>query len=215
MKTGVITNGSILWKKDVLYDLMNAETVNITLSAGTDETFRKLHRPFKSLSIEKVFEGMKSFASAFKGELWIEVMLVKGINSGEDEMKKIKKLISKLNPHKVFVMTPTRPPAETDVFSPDRQTIEKALQLFDGIDASVPEDGGFGISALETAADEIIGICKRHPLRLEQARQIENSRGKDVVKILERRGIVERVRYGEYIFLEYIPNKKNVGKIKK
>lgn len=76
----VITNGSLLFMPDVREDLRAADVVMPSLDAADEETFRRINRPWAKLQIALIIEGMVAFREMFENQLWIEVMLVKGLN---------------------------------------------------------------------------------------------------------------------------------------
>ena len=64
-KCAVITNGSLLWNKDVRKELMKADIVLPSLDAWDEESFKKINRPHGSLNFEKVVEGMITFRKEY------------------------------------------------------------------------------------------------------------------------------------------------------
>jgi len=172
-KVAVITNGSLLWMEEVRRDLSEADVVNITMSAGDSEIFRGLHRPHGSLSFEKVWDGIQEFARAFKGHIWAEIMLVDFVNTDLESMHALHRLIDNVKPSRIYVMVPTRPPAEPWVRIPGPEKILSALAFFGGVKVTQLEQGDFGLDAFRTAHEAISEICRRHPLRLSQARKID------------------------------------------
>ena len=108
----VITNGSLLFIKKLRNDLQNADLVVPSLDAATDEIFRKIDRPFPSLDIEKIINSFKDFRREYKGLIWLEVMLVKGINDDLKHIQKLKTIIREINPDKIQLNTVVRPPNE-------------------------------------------------------------------------------------------------------
>jgi wyosine [tRNA(Phe)-imidazoG37] synthetase (radical SAM superfamily) len=85
----VLTNGSLLWEERVRKNLSYADLVVPSLDAVSEEVFRRVNRPASGLSIEKVLRGLESFTWSFKGKIYLEVMLVKGMNDSEEEIVKL------------------------------------------------------------------------------------------------------------------------------
>jgi len=79
----VLTNGSLLWRKSVRDDLALADLVVPSLDAVSSGIFKRINRPAKGLSIKKVLDGIKKFADDFKGEIRLEIMVVKNINDSK------------------------------------------------------------------------------------------------------------------------------------
>ncbi|KDR95425.1 hypothetical protein SAMN02745945_02131 [Peptoclostridium litorale DSM 5388] len=109
----VITNGALLCEPDVRDELMNADIVLPTLDAFDSESFKRINRPHTSLVFKDVYKGLVEFSHAYKGELWIEVMIMDGINDDLESLGKIKELLEDVTYSRVYINTPVRPPAES------------------------------------------------------------------------------------------------------
>ncbi len=109
----VITNGTLLDRPDVQRDLVKAELVVPDLDAVSPEVFERINRPHPGLKLDRMIKGLIQFRQMFKGQLWVEVMLVKGINDSPVELLKIKGVLDQVNPDKIHLNTVLRPPAET------------------------------------------------------------------------------------------------------
>lgn len=108
----ILTNGSLLYRKGVRDSLKKADLVIPSLDAATAKTFKKINRPAKSLKIEKIIKGLVDFRKEYKGKIWLEIMLVKGINDQKKEIEKLKRSIAKIKPDRVQLNTVARPPCE-------------------------------------------------------------------------------------------------------
>jgi wyosine [tRNA(Phe)-imidazoG37] synthetase (radical SAM superfamily) len=110
----VITNGSLLGREDVRRELMGADVVVPSLDAGDRETFERINRPDPRVDFESMVRGLVTFARAFKGKLWLEVLFVKGVNDGEESVRKIAAFAKRIDPDRVQLNTVVRPPADAD-----------------------------------------------------------------------------------------------------
>jgi wyosine [tRNA(Phe)-imidazoG37] synthetase (radical SAM superfamily) len=61
ISVAVITNGTLLYRQDVRADCAKADVVLPSLDAGDEETFRKINRPCRDISIEKLVSGLCAF----------------------------------------------------------------------------------------------------------------------------------------------------------
>ncbi|MFH2012727.1 MAG: radical SAM protein [Pseudomonadota bacterium] len=109
----VITNGTLLYQKKVRNALRNADLVIPSLDAVTKEVFSRINRPHSSLEVNRIIDGLKSFSGEFNGEIWLEIMFVKGQNDHPNEVNKLKTIASEINPKKIHLNTVIRPPAES------------------------------------------------------------------------------------------------------
>ena len=190
----VITNGSLLFLEDVRHDLKKADVVLPTLDAGNEKTFKTINRPHGHIKYDAMLQGLVDFRSGYSGQIWLEVMLVKGLNDTEDELLNIRQAVDMIQPDRVYVVIPIRPPAESWVKPPDPVTILKAQQILgEAIPLTGLESGQFGLQEFSDARQAIMGIASRHPLRREQAADIEKtfSAPEMVKQMLRDKEIVE------------------------
>jgi len=109
----VLTNTSLLWRKEVQTDIVGSDLVVPSLDAGSQLVFELVNRPHSSLTLDRVVDGLRDFSTSFEGDIWLEVMLVSGMNDGEDELELISDAISEIDPQKVQLNTVIRPPSES------------------------------------------------------------------------------------------------------
>ena len=126
----VLTNSTLLSQKSVRNALSDADLVVPSLDAATQKNFDRINRPHSSLKIRQVIEGLKNFRQEFSGKIWLEILLVKGVNDSPAHIKKLKKAISKINPDKIQLNTVVRPPAENSALPLSPQELDKIREFF-------------------------------------------------------------------------------------
>ena len=215
MPIAVDTNGSLLYREDVRNDLSQADVVMPSLDAGTAGTFRRINRPHRGIDFEAVVEGMEKFRQEYDGEIWLEVMLVKGINDSEKELEAIKSRLEKIEPDRIYINVPIRPPAESWAVPPDKEAITLAHTILgDGnvVDIVAEETGEFSIEGFTNPEDAILAIIRRHPMREEQVietlKKFEVRDLHDDLKRLEESGKIKKVRYREKVFWLTVEEKR-------
>ncbi len=172
----VITNGALLFREDVRHALMEADVVLPSLDAGDAPTYRRINRPHQALDFEQIVHGLILFREAFSGQIRLEVMLVKGVNDDDSQLKRIRKLAWAIRPERIDVAIPIRPPAEPWVEPPDPERILLAQRLLRSAETMTRrEDGAFELAGFTTLLDAVIGFSLRHPLRWDQAKQLEEA----------------------------------------
>ena len=203
----VDTNGSLLYREDVRNDLSQADVVMPSLDAGTAETFRKINRPHRGLDFKAVVEGLERFRRDYNGEIWVEVMLVKGLNDTERELKALKSRLEKIEPNRTYINVPIRPPAEPWAVPPDKDAIRLAHAILSDanvVDITEEETGDFSIDGFTNPEDAILAIIRRHPMRAEQVietlRKFEKGDIHDSLKRLEESGEIKKLKYREKVF---------------
>jgi wyosine [tRNA(Phe)-imidazoG37] synthetase (radical SAM superfamily) len=165
----VLTNGSLLYLPEVQVDLMPADAVLPTLDAGTDEVYQQVNRPRPELIFERLVGGLQSFRRVYGGKLWVEVMLVKGLNDGEEALRDLAAVLARIRPDEVHVNRPVRPPAEGWVSVPDEEALARAAAIL-GQGARVVRGAG-GVLDLSGHGDlheAVIEILARHPMSADE-----------------------------------------------
>jgi wyosine [tRNA(Phe)-imidazoG37] synthetase (radical SAM superfamily) len=110
--------------------------------------------------------GLIDFRREYDGKLWVEVMLVSGLNDTEAALKEIAIWFEKIRPDEVHLVQPTRPAAETWVKPPDQEGLQRARAILGETSRIVmPAVGSFDFSGEEDLIDAIVGIITRHPMR--------------------------------------------------
>jgi wyosine [tRNA(Phe)-imidazoG37] synthetase (radical SAM superfamily) len=167
----VITNGSLLHLPEVRRDLLDADAVLSSLDAGNAQLYRKVNRPWPDLTFELLLQGLTDFRREFPGRLWIEVMLMKGINDGEEALLEIARILAGIQPDQVHISLPSRPPAEPEVALPDEEAIRRAEAIL-GVRARAvrPSGGSFDLSGSEDVSDAVLAIIGRHPMAEQELR---------------------------------------------
>ncbi|MDD4939559.1 MAG: radical SAM protein [Candidatus Omnitrophica bacterium] len=125
----VITNASLLAEPSVRRDLLNADLIVPSLDAVVSGKFERIDRPAPGIKIENIINGLIELRKEFKGRIWLEVMLVKGINDDLPHMKKLKDIAGKIGPDKIQLNSPVRTTAEIGVLAVDKKKLEKFRKL--------------------------------------------------------------------------------------
>ena len=205
IKIAVITNASLLWKKDVRNQLSFADWVSLKIDTVDSKIWRKINKPHYSLRFEKILDGISDFSLSFKGVLTTETMLIKNVNDKIKSIEDTANFISRLNPTKCYLSIPTRPPAEKWVKPASEINLNKAYQIFTkhGINAEYLigyEGNDFGYTGdIET---DLLSIASVHPIRKDGLIRLLKKADKNwsiVDKLLRENKLLE-VEYGHRKF---------------
>ena len=204
----VLTNGSLLYREDVREELKLADLVMPSLDAGDRETFRKVNRPHRELRIGAIIDGMAEFKKEFGGKLWVEVMLVSGVNDSEESLKAIREALEGIRPDRTFINLPVRPPAEPWVRVPDEDALVRAQVLLGAELLPHEEEGEFGVEGFPSPVDAILHIIRRHPMRerhiLETLSHLSPDEISEGLDSLVKSGRAKRITYQGQTFYAYV-----------
>lgn len=109
IKTAILTNGTLLYNKNLREELLEADVILPSLDAASRDVFRKINRPSKKLNVETHIQGLIDLRKEYKGEIWLEIFLLKGYNDTKEELKLLKEAILKIKPDSVQLNTLDRP----------------------------------------------------------------------------------------------------------
>jgi wyosine [tRNA(Phe)-imidazoG37] synthetase (radical SAM superfamily) len=209
----VITNGSLLCRSQVRKGLIAADVVLTSLDAGTAALHRVVNRPHRGLSYDSIIEGQCRFRSEYQGQLWLETMLVRGVNDNIRDLETLRDKVALIKPDRVHIMTPTRPPCENWVKPAfPRSVLEAQRILGETIPVVTRESGHISLGGYQNARQAILGIGSRHPLSRSQALAIEEafSETGEVTRLLDS----GTVRQAEFEGVAYLlpPQPTNEGR---
>lgn len=163
----VITNGSLLHLQELREALAVADAVMPTLDAGDPELYRRINRPHPTLTFDQHVEGLQRFARMQRhAKLWIEVMLVSGMNDTTQALADLRVLLEEINPDEIHLTLPTRCPAETWVMPPDDDHLMVAQATL-GPRAKLTSTYAIELELRQSddIEDQIMSIVSRHPMR--------------------------------------------------
>jgi len=196
----VITNGALLYDIDLRNELMNADMVLPSVDAYNEEIYRRIDRPYGKLHFDDVSNGLIEFSKEYKGQLYLEIMLVESLNSSDEDIQGFKNYLSKIDYDKVYINTPVRPPAEAEIKSVSHERISYAVKELNGISIDMLASGSF-YSDIENTYDAILSISSRHPLShfelisFLESRQINKDEIESIIDKLRNDNKVEVIDY--------------------
>ena len=123
-RVAVLTNGSLLTDPAVRNDLMPADVVLPTLSSVNEETFRAIHRPAPEIRLASIIDGITRFRQVYDGAIWLEVFVVPGLNTTDEEVDGLRGILPVIRPDRVQLNTLDRPGTEQWVQASDVEELE-------------------------------------------------------------------------------------------
>jgi wyosine [tRNA(Phe)-imidazoG37] synthetase (radical SAM superfamily) len=210
IKIGVISNGSLAWRKDVRADLAKADWVSFKMDSTSEKIWRRINRPRRELKAAAILRGMLEFADGYSGTLVTETMLVKSFNDSTESLKKIADFLNHMQPAKAYVAVPTRPPAEKFVRPPDEVVLNEAFQIFNEKPFPVEYLIGYEGNTFAFTGDvekDLLSITAVHPMRQDAVDEFLMRAASDwqiVHKLIARNQLTETEYKGRKFYVRDI-----------
>lgn len=162
----VITNGSLLYREEVRSELLPADAVLPSLAAGNARLFKRIHRPAPGAGFPTQVEGLQRFREAYSGRLWVEVMLLAGLNDGTEALEELAAVLESIGPDEVHLVLPERPPSAEWVRPTDEEGVMRATAVLGRrLRVVHPQHGRFDRASYPSTAEAIVAVVTRHPMR--------------------------------------------------
>jgi len=174
LPVAVITNGSLLSLPEVREELSVADAVLPTLDAGSAALFRRINRPHPDFDFERHVEGLVAFGREYAGRLWLEVMLIAGLNDDETSLGNLAAVIKRIGPDEVHIVLPTRPPSESWVRPSGDEGIARALEIVGRVVPILHPAKEYGDFSAGGESDPFVAaaaILRRHPMSDKELRE--------------------------------------------
>jgi wyosine [tRNA(Phe)-imidazoG37] synthetase (radical SAM superfamily) len=202
----ILTNGTLFYRQDVRTDCAKADVVVPSLDAGENSIFEKINRPHPDINIEKLISGLCSFRDEYHGQIWLEVFLVEGINTSDEQIAKIKEAINRIRPDKIQLNTAVRPTAEPGIerVNPERLAdIAKEL----GMNCEVVAD--FSAASrrkkVQSKAEYVLSMLKRRPCSMDDICSglgISRQEAQEYVFQFQQQGVIDSEMKNGIIFFK-------------
>lgn len=186
LPVAVLTNSTLFTDKTVRNALMSADLIIPSLDAATQEVFLKTNRPCSPLNIEDIVEGLKLFRQEFKGSIWLEVMLVKGVNDSPSHIQKLNEAVSRIKPDKIQLNTVVRPPAEKFAQPLSPEEMEKIRKAFgENCEIIAEFDKKALLSSQKDLEGAILAMIQRRPVTLSDISVSMGKHENEIIKYLD------------------------------
>ena len=205
----VLTNGSLLSYEEVRKDLVEADVVLPSLDSITPTVFEHINRPHPSLKISEIISGLIQFRKEYRGQIWLEVVFCRGINDEGEEIDRLKKVIERIQPDRVQLNTPIRPPAEEFAYPLTTTQLEEiGEKLGDKAEIITEFAAPLGEEFNSVKDTEILNLIKRRPCTTEDISKALGLHMDEVVKHLGHLIKTGAIRYRIYEHRCYYENVK-------
>jgi wyosine [tRNA(Phe)-imidazoG37] synthetase (radical SAM superfamily) len=169
LPVAVITNGSLLFRPGVREELAAADAVLPNLDAGRETLFNQINRSHRTYTFETQLQGLRLLRQEYSGKLWVEVMLVRGLNDTQEALDDLSSALETVEPDEIHLCIPDRVTSEAWVEIPDAAGLDRAVTTL-GRTARVvhPATGSFDLGFEGSSLEAVLAIIRRHPMREQE-----------------------------------------------
>ncbi|MBN2730273.1 MAG: radical SAM protein [Bacteroidales bacterium] len=184
----VLTNGTMLFDKNVRTAIKDANLILPSLDAATESVFKRINCPAEDLKIDKYIQGLIDFRKEFTGEIWLEVFILPDYNDSINELQELKKAILEIKPDSIQLNTLDRPGTVSGLRGATREELQRIVMFWELdnviIIAASPERKEIKSyrSDIETA---IIETIARRPCTLDDLTKILGLHVNEINKYLD------------------------------
>ena len=190
----LLTNGTMLQFPEVREAAASANVVKVSLSAWNQASYGWVNRPHKQLQFDQLVKGQKDFRAQFKGQLWMEVFLVAGMNSMPADVRRIADHAKEIGPDRIQLNTAVRPPAEDFATAMSEERMKSLQHLFNPTAEIIAEFKAKNANHIQANQATIFSMLQRRPCTAEQIADIFGMHLNEVSKYLGKLMRADQIR---------------------
>jgi len=138
----IYTNSSRVCEKSVMNGLALADVVIAKLDAVDEDLREVINQPSDTPPVKDIVAGLRALRNCSNGKLAVDIMLVEmGGETNLSCLEEMSEALLEIQPHCVYVQTPTKPPIETNVKSVAKEDLIKSASV-------IREKTGYDVYAL-------------------------------------------------------------------
>ncbi len=180
----LLTNGTMLQLPEVRKAAAGANVVKVSLSAWNQASYQWVNRPHNQLQFDQLVQGQIDFRAQFKGQLWMEVFLIAGMNSMPADVGKIADHAKEIGPDRIQLNTAVRPPAEDYATALSEESMQALPLLFDPPAEIIAEFRATHANHIQANQATIFSMLQRRPCTAQQIADIFGMHLNEVSKYL-------------------------------
>lgn len=196
-KIALITNAVLFSDKKVREEAAIADVVLPSVDAVSEDVFIKLNRPDRSIGLQKYLDGLRQFSTEYSGKIWVEAMIVKGLNDSDEEVLKLKDYLDTLkNVERIQINTIVRARAEESAEPVDKEKLRHIKTLLGSKAEVIGSFTGGKIDTIDKPEAAVLSIIKLRPSTVEDIMSVLPAGEKEVLGYLEnfvKKGIAEKL----------------------
>jgi len=200
----VLTNGALLHLAEVREELLAADLVIPSLDAAREESYRRINRPASCTRLGDIIDGLVRFGRQFSGEIWLEILLAKGINDGDEDIDALCRAVASIAPARVQLNTVVRPPLESFARPLAREEMAAIAGRLPGRVEIIADFAGREHHSFRPVdAAEILEMLRRRPCTGNDVSEALNFEPSLAIETLERMVAAGTVRQSAHLGKKY------------
>ena len=160
-KTLILSNGSGVLDPQICEALKGLDIVKFSLDSAVQKTFARIDRSGEKIGVGELVGAMAKFRREFKGELVLEILVVKGLNDTMAEFEALNAALNQISPARVDISTIARPPAYP-VKGVSRELLYELAQQISGVPCVIAS-AKYGDEKFELSKEELLELVRRRP----------------------------------------------------
>ncbi len=191
---------------EVRAELALADVVLPSLDSLVEAEFLAVNRPVSGITSKGVADGLLAFRKEFAGKIFLEILLVEGVNDSDENLGRLTDFCKRLKPDRVDVVTSTRPgtvkgtrPVGGETLSRWRAQLEVGRR-----ETRLTKTVAFETMPLAHLSDLVNGSLRRRPQTVSQlagALNTDPEQVRQAVEALEKKGdVIPREDQGETFY---------------
>ncbi len=200
----VLTNGSLLGQPTVRKQLANADLVIPSLDGGSQPVFEAINRPAPEITFEIMLNGLIRFREEFTNPIWLEILLLEGINTTEEAVRDLVDCASRIRPDQIQLNTATRPPADNWATAVSKERLEQIANQFSPAAEIIADYRGVHAQTdFKNLKNHVQELLSRRPCTLDDITHGLDIHRNEAVKYIEElqaAGLLKTSRNGDRAF---------------
>jgi wyosine [tRNA(Phe)-imidazoG37] synthetase (radical SAM superfamily) len=180
----VLTNGSLLFDRNVREACALADVVMPTLAAHCETDFQRIHRPCPGLTLTRHLSGLIAFREQYQTPLWLELFVLKGINASDADRDAFASLVDQIHPDRIQLNTAVRPTSTPDALAVPQETLQEWAGALGSKAEVIAESESALASGPAATESDVLTLCQRRPCTLDQIASGLNLHRNEVVKYI-------------------------------
>lgn len=187
-RLALLTNGSLLTDPEVRAEAALMHVVVPSMDAVSESVFKKIDRPCSTITAADVLSGIVTFRKEFKGEIWLEIFIIPGMNDSEEELLFLRDAIAEIRPDRVQLNALDRPGLYDWITTPTKEEMEHIADAlgFPGTEIveGLPSRSDIA-SFSQDVRDSILGTIRRRPCTIDDLSRILGLHPNEVRKYID------------------------------